>query len=178
MAASSTRFDVTEANIDKAFSEAIESKNNDLFDFYFDARHELEDMLKEYAEGKRICEKLFDLEITAFDDVTESDISDGSRCEISIRSKAVKKFKIGALNISVSSKWVDYIRSLCKFNETALLGINLHRANSFTLDQKKAISSNLCAKFKESVRAIYKPAITAKFPPKKYQYIESRWLKF
>lgn len=179
----------TEENIQKAFLDAATGENNNLIFFGITANSELKRMLNDYAEGKRIVYKLFDVNSFDFIEFEESDVTDGSKCEISPRSKAVKKFQSGKsrgmnkdsqvpgdkFSILVSIKWVDYIRSYCKFNDLYSLGVLSHKYD-LEISRKRNINANICKEFLTATVNIFKPPIANTDFPKGYHKV-SEWLK-
>lgn len=179
----------TEENIQKAFSDAVTGNYDNLIFYHINANSNLKGMLNDYAEGKRIVSKLFDVSSFDFIEFEESDVTDGSKCEISPRSKAVKKFQSGKLqergrdehvpgdkfSILVSTKWVEYIRSYCSFNENFSLGAAIKNID-LEISRKRNINANICKKFLVAVRNIFKPPIANTDFPKGHHKL-SHWLK-
>lgn len=164
----------TEANILSAFKKASRGNIDSIIFYEIDARSNLKRMLNDYAEGRRIVSKLFDVSFFNFIKFKESDITDGSKCEISPRSKAVKKFYGDNFSIMVSPKWVEYIRNYCVFNKTASLA-NVTFKSEYTIQQKLSINLNIYKEFLPAARIIFKPPLTnVKFPKEIHRL--SDWL--
>jgi hypothetical protein len=179
----------TEENIQRAFSDAVTGDVNNLLYFGIIASKDLEGMLNDYAEGKRIVSKLFDVCPFDFFEFDESDVTDGSKCEISPQSKAVKKFQSGRFqgtgkdlrvpgdkfSILVSVKWVEYIRSYCELNDLCCMGATTHKLN-LDISRKRNDNAHICKKFIAAVSVIFKPPISNTDFPKGYHKL-SHWLK-